>query len=295
MKYIKLCSILFTITLLTTASNCINSNIIQNKVYALKTNNTFVKQKTLTQVSFQTETKDIKTEELLATKSLKISQNKVLTDKELKILFPDDNFRNVITRNFKNQEITINKISNLSGEFYATGENIENLEGISYLKSIQSFVFVNNNIKKLPDEILNLNNIKSINLINNYITESTILNKLIKKGIDINYDLNFIKSSDNQYELCCDCKNITLKKGEKISLNKLLYKNINNRNYEKYWEVTNEISNINYSVSIYDNKVLNLEHNNKIKAVSFGECTVKISLDDNFYNNSTITINIKVE
>lgn len=296
MKYIKLCSILFTITLLTTASNYINTNIIQNKVYALKTNNTFVKQKKLTQVSSQTDTKDIKTEEILATKKLKISQNKVLTDKDLKILFPDDNFRSVITRNFKNQEITINKISNLSGEFYATGEKIENLEGISYLKSIQSFVFVNNNIKKLPDEILNLNNIKSINLINNYITESTILNKLIKKGIDVNYDLNFIKNADNQYELCCDCKNITLKKGEKINLNKLLYKNINNKNYEKYWEVTNEISNnINYSVSIYDSKVLNLEHNNKIKAASFGECTVKISLDDNFYNNSTITINIKVE
>ena len=45
----------------------------------------------------------------------------------------------------------------------------------------------------------------------------------------------------------------------------------------------------------YDNKVLNLEEGNKIKAVSPGECKVKISIDDNFYDDSTTTINVKVK
>ena len=303
MKYIKLCSILFTITLLTSASNHINTDIIQNGVYALKTTNILFKQenqksaenKAIKQIS-QTKTKNIQNKKLLASKKTKIAKDRVLTDEDLKKLFPDDNFRNVVTRNFKHQEITLDKISNLSGEFYATGENIENLEGISYLKSIQAFVFVNNNIKKLPDEILKLNNIKSINLLNNYITESSILNKLIKKGIDVNYNLNFIKNKPNQYKLYSTCKDLVLKKGEKVYLDKLLYKDIKNKDYQKYWEITNEIpKNIKYSVSIYDNKVLNLEYDNKIKAASSGECTVKISLDDNFYDNSTTIINIHVK
>ena len=39
----------------------------------------------------------------------------------------------------------------------------------------------------------------------------------------------------------------------------------------------------------------NLEEGNKIKAVSPGECKVKISIDDNFYDDSTTTINVKVK
>ena len=290
MKYIKLCSILFTITLLTTASNCLDTHNTQNGVYALKTNKALVKQDS------KTEAKETDSEKLVVSKKPNIASNKALSDEDLKMLFPDANFRNVITRNFKHQEITLDKIAALSGEFYATGEGIESLEGISYLKNIQNFVFVNNNIKELPSEILNLKNVKNINLLNNYITDNSILNKLIKKGIDINYNLNFIKNKDNQYKFESVYKNLNLKKGEKVSLDQLLCKDIKNKKYEKYWEVSDEIpTNIKYVVSIYDNKVLNLEEGNKIKAVSPGECKVKISIDDNFYDDSTTTINVKVK
>ena len=179
MKYIKLCSILFTITLLTTASNCLDTHNTQNGVYALKTNKDLVKQDS------KTEAKETDSEKLVVSKKPDIASNKALSDEDLKMLFPDANFRNVITRNFKHQEITLDKIAALSGEFYATGEGIESLEGISYLKNIQNFVFVNNNIKELPSEILNLKNIKNINLLNNYITDNSVLNKLIKKGMEI--------------------------------------------------------------------------------------------------------------
>ena len=253
MKYIKLCSILFTITLLTTASNCLDTHNTQNGVYALKTNKALAKQDS------KTEAKETDSEKLVVSKKPDIASNKALSDEDLKTLFPDANFRNVITRNFKHQEITLDKIASLSGEFYATGEGIESLEGISYLKNIQNFVFVNNNIKELPSEILNLKNIKNRNL-----------NKLIKKGIDINYNLNFIKNKDNQYKFNSVYKNLNLKKGEKVSLDKLLCKDIKNKKYEKYWEVSDEIpTNIKYVVSIYDNKVLNLEEGNQIKAVSW--------------------------
>lgn len=166
MKYIKLCSILFTITLLTTASNCLDTHNTQNGVYALKTNKALVKQDS------KTEAKETDSEKLVVSKKPNIASNKALSDEDLKMLFPDANFRNVITRNFKHQEITLDKIAALSGEFYATGEGIESLEGISYLKNIQNFVFVNNNIKELPSEILNLKNVKNINLLNNYITDN---------------------------------------------------------------------------------------------------------------------------
>ncbi|MBU5336166.1 hypothetical protein [Intestinibacter bartlettii] len=223
-----------------------------------------------------------------------ISKNKALSESELKNLFPDANFRNVITRNFKHQEITLNKIASLSGELNANNENIEDLTGISYLENINSFIFWNNNIKQLPKEILNLKNLKSINLANNYITDSTIINELIKNGVDVNSDLNFIKQGKNQYMLSSKYNKLTLKKGETLSLNKLLYKNINE--YEKYWEVTEDISsNIDYMISIQDSKILSLEKNSTLKAESPGTCIVKIALDDNFYKRSTTTLKIVVK
>ncbi|WP_455542534.1 hypothetical protein [Intestinibacter sp.] len=223
-----------------------------------------------------------------------ISKNKILSEKELQTLFPDANFRDVITRNFKNQEITLNKIASLSGEIYASGENIENLAGISYLQNINSFVFWNNNIKELPKEILNLKNIKSINLANNYITDSNIVNKLIQNNVYVNCDLNFIKQYKNQYMLSSVYDSLTLNKGDTLSLHKLLYKKIGN--YYKYWETTENIStNLKFIVSIEDNKILNLENDSTIKAQSPGTCILKISIDDNFYKRATTNINIKVK
>lgn len=280
MKYIKFCSIIIMIASLTTIGSNETIPCFSDTISSVNKSNN----KPL-----------INTDKISYTELKKnIPSNKPLSENELKYLFPDANFRNVITRNFKNQEITLDKIAALSGEFYATGENIETLEGISYLKGIEDFVFWNNNIKAVPAEILRLKNIKSINLANNYITDDSIVNKLISKKVDVNCDLNFIKNKSNQYKLSSYYKNLTLNKGEELSLNNLLYKDI--KSYDNYWEPTKEISkNIKYMVSIDDNKIISLEEGFNLKAVSKGSCRVKISLDDNFYKKSTVTINIKVK
>ena len=280
MKYIKFCSIIIMIASLTTIGSNETIPCFSDTISSVNKSNN----KPL-----------INTDKISYTELKKnIPSNKPLSENELKYLFPDANFRNVITRNFKNQEITLDKIAALSGEFYATGENIETLEGISYLKGIEDFVFWNNNIKAVPAEILRLKNIKSINLANNYITDDSIVNKLISKKVDVNCDLNFIKNKSNQYKLSSYYKNLTLNTGEELSINKLLYKDI--KSYDNYWEPTKEISkNIKYMVSIDDNKIITLEENFKLKATSKGNCRVKISLDDNFYKKSTVTVNIKVK
>ncbi|MGM9536183.1 MAG: hypothetical protein ACI3VR_13050 [Intestinibacter sp.] len=281
MKYIKFCSIVIMIASLTTIGSNETIPCFSDTIPTVnKPDN-----KTLIYTTDKNAYTQIKNE---------IPINKPLSEGDLKYLFPDANFRNVIIRNFKNQEITLDKIADLSGEFYATGENIESLEGISYLKSIEDFIFWNNNIKTIPAEILRLKNIKSINLANNYITNGDIINKLIDKKVDVNCDLNFIKNKSNQYNLSSYYKTLTLNTGEEISIDKLLYKNI--KSYHNYWEPTKEISkNIKYMISIDDSKIITLEENFKLKAASKGNCRVKISLDDNFYKKSTVTINIKVK
>ena len=281
MKYIKFCSIVLMIASLTTISSnetipCFSDTIPQAED---------TDKKTLIYTTNKSSYTQFKSD---------FPEDKPLSESDLKAIFPDANFRDVITRNFKNQEITLDKIADLSGEFYATGENIESLEGISYLKGIEDFIFWNNNIKAIPAEILRLKNIKSINLANNYITDNSIINKLIDKKVDVNCDLNFIKNKSNQYKLSSYYKNLTLNRGEELSINKLLYKDI--KSYDNYWEPTKEISkNIKYMVSIDDNKIITLEENFKLKATSKGNCRVKISLDDNFYKKSTVTVNIKVK
>lgn len=294
MNYIKFCSILFTVALLTTASSTLNKHDFLGKVYSIDkecTDKKIINEKTITTQDTKIDTELTNQNEFI---KKSIPTDKPLSEEDLQVLFPDANFRNVITRNFKNQEITLDKISKLSGEFYATGENIENLEGISYLNSIDTFVFWNNDIKELPREILTLNNIKSINLANNYITDDTIVNKLIDKNINVNYDLNFIKNKSNQYKLSTYYKTLDLNVGEELSLDKLLYKDV--KEYDNYWEVSNEISkNIKYMVSIDDDKIINLKEQSKVEAISAGNCTVKISLDDNFYNKSTTSVSIKVK
>ena len=92
---------------------------------------------------------------------------------------------------------------------------------------------------KRQEEILKLKKLKSINLANNYITDSTVINQLIQNNVDVNSDLNFIKQGQNQYMLCPKYNKLTLKQGDTISVNKLIYKYIDS--YEKYWEVTKEM------------------------------------------------------
>ncbi|HBI90980.1 MAG TPA: hypothetical protein DDY58_00260, partial [Terrisporobacter glycolicus] len=97
------------------------------------------------------------------------NENIPLTKQELTDLFPDSDFRDVIYDYFPNEEITLLKLKSLDGEFYASNEGIEDLTGISTLENIDTFVFWNNHIKTLPNEILNLENVKHINLENNYL------------------------------------------------------------------------------------------------------------------------------
>ena len=72
--------------------------------------------------------------------------NMPLSQEELEYIFPDDNFRRVVTNYFPNENITLSKLKNLKGEFYASNEQIKDLKGISTLENIDSFVFWNNNM-----------------------------------------------------------------------------------------------------------------------------------------------------
>lgn len=218
----------------------------------------------------------------------------VLNQQEYERLFPDANFRKVINSYFKNEEITINKLKSLDGEFYASGENIQNLTGISYLENIDSFIFWNNNIRELPDDILHLNDLDSINIANNYITEADIINKLKYNKVKVNYDLNFINNKKNQYVLSSKVKTINLKKNETIDLRNYICKNIDN--YDKYWEVNNHLSsNISYTIKSSNNKVADIQHDYYIKGLKKGGCRIIISINgDKLNHNSSTTININV-
>lgn len=222
------------------------------------------------------------------------SNDITLNKKEYEHMFPDENFRKVINSYFNNEEITINKLKSLDGEFYASGENIQNLTGISYLENIDSFIFWNNNISKLPDNILYLKDLESINLANNYITEADIINKLKYNKVKVNYDLNFINNEKNQYTLNSKTKTINLKKNEIIDVRNYICKNIDN--YYKYWEVANEFSsNINYIIKSSNSKVADIEYDYYIKGLKKGRCSITISINnDELKPNSSTTININV-
>ena len=130
---------------------------------------------------------------ILSTGLISIKNDNIpLSQEELKYIFPDDNLRSVVKDYFPHEDITISKLNNLEGEFYASNEDIKDLTGISTLKSIDKFVFWNNEISSLPPEITTLNKIKYINIANNYLTEINTINTLIDKGVKIDYDLNFI-------------------------------------------------------------------------------------------------------
>lgn len=277
MKRFKICFIAFLLILLI-ISVFANYNNLQKYIYALKSN----------KISTSQTKKDLINS---------IPKDKVLTKEDLKLLFPDANFRDAVIKNFDNRfdnsEITLNRLYNLKGELYAASEDIESLEGISNLKNIESFVFSNNSIKKLPNEMLKLNKIKNLNLLNNYITESLIIDNLIKNGTYVNYNLNFIKDKKNQYKLFCIYQNITLNKNEEIALYKLLYKHA--QNYEQYFEIKDDISpNIKYITSIKNDKIVKIKDDCKLKAISSGKCQIKISLTKDFNTNSSVVINIKV-
>lgn len=69
------------------------------------------------------------------------SNDKVLSENQLKDIFPDANLRAVVKRYINPDEMTISNIKALDGEFYATGESISNLKGISYLENVDNFIF----------------------------------------------------------------------------------------------------------------------------------------------------------
>lgn len=280
MKYIKICSLLL-IVLLT----------IGGIKSALENTNAKTSFKMIDLVS--SNNKSIPKDDKKTEAKLEIPKTKVLSTKDLTLIFPDEHFRDVVCRHFKNEEITLEKIENLSGELYATGEYIKSIEGISYLKNIEKFIFWNNEIKILPEEILSLDKVKSINLANNFLVEDTITDKLKDKKVDINCDLNFIKDEKNQYSLMAYKDLISLKVGQELELGKAIYRDI--QGYDKYWEILMQMPvNTKYDYSIDDKNVISCD-GLKIKALSKGESKITLTLDDTNNKQATVSFNVKVE
>lgn len=221
------------------------------------------------------------------------NENIPLTKQELADIFPDSHFRDVIYYYFDNEDITISKLKSLDGEFYASGENIEDLTGISTLQNIDTFIFWNNNINTLPKEILNLNDVKYINLENNYLTENSVIKSLENKKVDVDYNLNFIPSEKYQYELCRTKTNLSLNKNEKVDLRSLLYKSIDN--YTKYWEPSKNIHKDHKLHIETNNSNLAYIDNNNISFSKEGVYYIVISLSENKYPSSTVIIKANVK
>ncbi len=217
------------------------------------------------------------------------NENLPLTKKDLIEIFPDNNFRDVIYDYFPNEDITLSKLKSLDGEFYASGEGIEDLSGISILENIDTFIFWNNNIKTLPQEILNLDNVKYINIKNNYITENNVINSLENKRVEVDEDLNFIQSSKSQYELCSTKTTLILHTSEEIDVRSLLYKSIDK--YDKYWELSKDLSK-NCSLYIESNNPIftNISNGSKISFSKNGVYYIVVSLSENKYTSSTVII-----
>ncbi|MCC0718996.1 hypothetical protein KGF37_10150 [Clostridioides sp. ZZV14-6105] len=223
------------------------------------------------------------------------SNDKILSENQLKDIFPDANLRAVVKRYVNPDEMTISNIKALDGEFYATGENISNLKGISYLENIDNFIFWNNNIKELPREILGLKDMDSINLANNYLINDNTVNSLSNNGVDVNCDLNFIDTKDNQYKLDSKYDNVDIAKGESIDLRKIVTKKIDS--YYKYWEVTNSLpKDLNFVVSVSDKSILSCK-DMIVKGNNKGQAVVKVILNDKDDLNTSqevlITVNVK--
>lgn len=217
------------------------------------------------------------------------NENIPLTKQELTDLFPDGDFRNVIYDYFPNEEITLSKLKSLDGQFYASNEGIEDLSGISILENIDSFIFWNNDIKTLPNEILNLDNVKYINLENNYLTENKVIDLLEKKKVDVDHDLNFIQCEKSQYELCSNKTKIALNKNEKINMRSLLYKSINN--YPNYWEPSKDVSkDCKLYIQTSNPAVTSISNDTHISFTKDGIYYIVVSLNTNKYTSSTVII-----
>lgn len=218
------------------------------------------------------------------------NENLPLSEKELTDIFPDSNFRNVIHDYFLNEDITITKLKSLNGEFYASGENIKDLRGISTLENINTFILWNNNIDKIPKEVLNLDKVKYINIENNYLVENNVINSLKNKNVKVDCDLNFIHSERSQYELCSNKTRVDLKKNEKLNLRSLLYKSIDK--YVDYWEPTNNLSkHCKLYVQTNNPTLTHISSNNdNIYFNKNGTYYIVISLSPHKYPSSTVII-----
>lgn len=229
---------------------------------------------------------------ILSTGIISVKNDNIpLSQEELEYIFPDKNFRAVVKDYFPHEEITRAKLNNLDGEFYASNENIKDLTGISNLKSIDKFVFWNNKISSLPSEIETLNEVKTMNLANNYITDVNTIHNLVGKGVDINYDLNFINDEKYQYKLSSKVTSITLNKGQTINLRKFIYKYISI--YPKCWEIT-EIIPTDTKLYIESNNPVNMSVNDKEGTCTAGNKKgiyyIVISLSKHKLPNSSVII-----
>ena len=221
------------------------------------------------------------------------NQDKPLSIVELKEMFPDNNFRQVVRNHYKNENITINKLKSFDDELYASGENICNLSGISYLENVESITLWNNNLTELPKEITKLKKLKRIDVRNNYITDDTVIKDLINNKVNVNSDLNFISNYNYQYSLKPKSDTVSLKKNETLNVYDLIEKEIDT--YPKDWEISTSISkNLDLKVNSSNEDILSIKDNNTVKGIKEGYARLKIFWPDEHNDNSFTVIKFKV-
>ena len=271
------------------ANNYLENPIIEKMVSAetIKIINT---SKTLNEKSSKKEIIDQIKKLENAINQLKSLKNKEIPSRILEEVIPDKNFRQVII-NYLKGELTINSLENIKGELYASCENISSIEGVEVLKNIESIILWKNNLTKIPDTILRLNNLNYLNVKNNYITESKVIDSLEKRGVNIESDLNFIKNKNNQYNLKSKEDFIVISKDGNVDLKKYIYKDI--LGYSRVWEITDELY-INKFEIITENKNIIDVNNMNIKGKNIGTTMIYIKTKE-INTPILITLTVKVK
>jgi hypothetical protein len=206
-------------------------------------------------------------------------------------VIPDGNLRKVIKNHTKDQYLTLNTLENISGELYASYENISSIEGIDILKNIESIVLWKNNLTNIPESILKLKKLKYINFKNNYIVNSEVIDRLENNGVDVDKDLNFIKNKPNQYSIKFKENIIVVNKGDSVDLTKYIYKDI--PKYTAPWEITNEININKFETNAENINIVNI-NDMIIKAKNIGNTKIHIKVKE-IHSPNLITLTIKVK
>jgi hypothetical protein len=218
-------------------------------------------------------------------------KQKEVPSRILEEVIPDKSFRKVIINNTKNQYVTLNSLENIDGELYASYENIYSIEGIDILKNVESIVLWKNNLTNIPQCILNLKKLKHINLRNNYIVNSEVIDTLENSGVDVQKDLNFIKNKPSQYSIKSKEDIIVINKGDSVDLKKYIYKDI--PKYTEAWEITDEININKFETNAENINIIDV-NDMTIKGKNIGTTKIYIKIKG-VHSPNMITLTIKVK